>query len=67
MLENAAKAVAAHDGAIVIRGFRQWGKELVVQRLVISLCVIVLYELGDDAPQMPLAERDDSVEAFCAY
>ena len=37
-------------------------QELVVESLVVSLTMVVLDVLVDDEAQMPLAERDDTME-----
>ena len=39
-------------------------QELVVESLVVSLTLIMLDVLVNDEPQMPLAERDDTMEAL---
>ena len=39
-------------------------QELVVESLVVSLTLVMLDVLVDDEAQMPLAERDDTMEAF---
>ena len=39
-------------------------QELVVESLVVSLTMVVLDVLVDDEAQMPLAERDDTMEAL---
>ena len=39
-------------------------QKLVVEPLVISLTLIMLDVLVNDEPQMPLAERDDTMEAL---
>ena len=39
-------------------------QELVVESLVVSLTLIMLGVLVNDEPQMPLAERDDTMEAL---
>ena len=39
-------------------------QELVVESLVVSLTLVMLDVLVDDEAQMPLAERDDTMEAL---
>ena len=39
-------------------------QELVVESLVVSLTMVMLDVLVDDEAQMPLAERDDAMEAL---
>ena len=39
-------------------------QELVVESLVVSLTMVMLDVLVDDEAQMPLAERDDTMEAL---
>ena len=39
-------------------------QELVVESLVVSLTLIMLDVLVNDEPQMPLAKRDDTMEAL---
>ena len=49
-----------------VRAYRRWRslQELVVESLVVSLTMVVLDVLVDDEAQMPLAERDDTMEAL---
>jgi hypothetical protein len=35
---------------------------LIVETLMISLVMIVLDELGDDVPEVPLTDWDDAIE-----
>ena len=46
---------------------RQWFNHIVVEALMRPFFVIVVDKLGNDAPQMPFAERNDSIEAFRPY
>ena len=48
-----------------VRVYRRWRslQELVVESLVVSLTLVMLDVLVDDEAHMPLAERDDTMEA----
>ena len=49
-----------------VRASRRWRslQELVVESLVVSLTMVMLDVLVNDEAQMPLAERDDAMEAL---
>ena len=65
--EHATEAFATLNGpnGVLVRGL--WHDQLVVQRLVVSLPVVMIHVLGDDPPQVPLAERNDPAQALVAY
>ena len=65
--EHATEAFATLNGpnSVLVRGL--WHDQLVVQRLVVSLPVVMIHVLGDDPPQVPLAERHDPPQALVPY
>ena len=63
-----SRTTTAQNGraGVGVRADRRWRslQELVVESLVVSLTLVMLDVLVDDEAQMPLAERDDTMEAL---
>src|SRR4051794_31686455 len=66
-VEHAPEALATHNtaavGDVVVLG----SDELVPERLVISLCVIVRDVISDDLTQVTLPQGDDARQALAPY
>ena len=66
IVETEQSAEALTPLHVGVRAYRRWRslQKLVVESLVVSLTLIMLDVLVNDEPQMPLAERDDTMEAL---
>ena len=65
IVETEQSAEALTPLHVGVRAYRRWRslQELVVESLVVSLTMVMLDVLVDDEAPMPLAERDDTMEA----
>jgi hypothetical protein len=61
--EKSIETLAAENPAVAVRGWRACDQP-VLQPLMVSLAVVVRQELRDRSPQMALAQRHQSIEAF---
>jgi len=61
-IEEAAEALTTRDGRVVVGGRRGGGEQPVVQALVVALPVVVVHELKDGVPQVPLGRERDLLQ-----
>src|SRR5260370_10807403 len=64
IVQQSAQSFASSDGPVVV--LRRWrrSEQSVVETLMVALKVIVLDECSDGAPQVPLAEQYELVQAL---
>ena len=65
-VEQAADPFAPHDGTIRVRGVWRGQNQPVREPLMVSFAIIVVDELRDDPPKMPLPERHDPIETLAS-